>query len=146
MSNKQFIILLLSVLFSYSVYAGDANQIEYNGYTIHFNAYPSDHLQPNIAKAIGVKRGQSHAVVTVVVNKKNETDKAPQSVKARVKGNAFNLTGMMRRMKLRELEDKGAIYYISDFGVRQGERLTFALSVKPDGESQEKEFKFSKQF
>jgi hypothetical protein len=144
-NNKQFIILVLSVLFSYPVYAEETNKVEYNGYTIHFNAYPSDHLQPNMAKAIGVKRDQSHAVVTVVVNK-NKADKSPESVKASVKGNAFNLTGMMRRMKLRELKDKGAIYYISDFDVRKGEHLTFALSVKPDGESQEKEFKFSKQF
>ena len=145
MMNKQWVFWVVSMLASFVVFAEEPNQIEYNGYTIHFNAYPSDHLQPNLAKAMGITRDQSHAVVTVVVNKK-KADQSPESVKASVSGQAFNLTGMMRRMKLRELKDKDAIYYISDFGVRSGERLTFALSVKPEGEAHEKEFKFSKQF
>jgi hypothetical protein len=134
------------VLFvSTQLLAEDPNKVIYKDYTIHFNAFPSDHLQPNVAKAVGIERDPSRAVVTVVINK-NKQGKAPESVKANVDGNAFNMTGMMRRMKLRELQDKGAVYYISDFGVRNGERLTFAMSVKPEGEKQKKEFKFTRQF
>ncbi len=141
----RYVVLMTAIASSPQVMAAEPNQINYKDYTIHFNAFPSDHLQPNMAKAVGIKRDASRAVVTVVVNK-NKTGNETESVKANVNGNAFNLTGMMRKMKLRELKDRGAIYYISDFGVRNGERLTFALSVKPEGEAREKEFKFTKQF
>lgn len=141
----RYLMLIVISFLSPLLFANDANQVTFKDYTIHFNAFPSEHLQPNIAKAIGIERDSSHAVVTVVINKNNESLK-PQSVKANVNGNAFNLTGMMRRMKLREVKDHGAIYYISDFGVRNGERLTFNMSVRPEGELQKKEFKFDKQF
>ena len=146
MFNITRIIAILSlVLFSPLLLADDANQVSYNGYTIHFSAYPSDHLQPNIAKAIGIKRDESRTVVTVVVNK-DKPGKTPESVKANVNGNAFYMSGMMLRMKLREVNDRGTTYYISDFKVKKGNKMTFAMSVKPDGESQEKQFKFVKQF
>ncbi len=141
----RLVVLIVTVYLSPQLLAAESNQINYKDYTIHYNAFPSDHLQPNVAKAVGIKRDPKRAVVTVVINR-NKAGDAPESVKANVNGNAFNLTGMMRRMKLRELKDRGAVYYISDFGVRNGERLTFALSVKPEGETQEKEFKFTKQF
>jgi len=146
MSNITRLMVMLSLVFlSPLLLADDANQVKYKGYTIHFTAYPSDHLQPNIAKAIGIKRDAARTVVTVVVNK-NKPGKTPTSVKASVNGNAFYMSGMRLRLKLRELNDRGATYYISDFKVKKGEKLTFAMSVKPDGESQEKEFKFVKQF
>jgi hypothetical protein len=141
----RYVALMVVVFVSPQLLAENPNQVNYKDYTIHFNAFPSDHLQPNVARAVGIERDPSRAVVTVVINK-NKQGKAPESVKANVDGNAFNLTGMMRRMKLRELKDKGAVYYISDFGVRSGERLTFAMSVKPEGEQQKKEFKFTRQF
>jgi len=143
-----FVRNFLLIVFTFNcplLLAADENQVNFKDYTIHFNAFPSEHLQPNIAKAVGIERDSSRAVVTVVINKNDDLLKQ-KSVKANVNGNAFNLSGMMRRMKLREVNDRGAIYYISDFGVRDGERLTFAMSVKPDGETQKKEFKFNKKF
>jgi len=146
MSNiARYFVLPVIFFISPLVFATDANQVKFKDYTIHFNAFPSEHLQPKMAEAIGIERDASHAVVTVVINKNGQLLK-PESVKAIVAGNAFNLTGMMRTMKLREVNDRGAIYYISDFGVRNGERLTFNMSVRPEGEMQKKEFKFDKQF
>jgi len=142
--SRLMVLLFLGIL-SPLIYADKAHQIDYKDYTIHYSVYPSDHLQPNIAKAVGIKKESSRVVVTVVVNKK-KPGKLPESVKASVNGNAFYMSGMRMRMKLRELNDRGATYYISDFKVRDGDRMTFAMSVKPDGESQEKEFKFVKQF
>ncbi len=141
----RYLIFTAILLTSPILFAADANQVKFKDYTIHFNAFPSEHLQPNIAKSVGIERDSSHAVVTVVINKNGES-LTPESVKGIVAGNAFNLTGMMRTMKLREVNDRGAIYYISDFGVRNGERLTFNMSVRPEGELQKKEFKFDKQF
>lgn len=146
MSNITRLIVILGLLFlSPVLFAEGTNQVSFDGYTIHYSTYPSDYLQPNIAKAIGVKRDASRTVVTLVINKDNP-GKMPTSVKAIVKGSAFYMSGIALRLKLREITDRGATYYISDFKVREGEKLTFAMSVKPEGESHEEEFKFVKQF
>lgn len=140
-------ITLLGILLSANslLYAADSNQVAFEDYTVHFSAFPSDHLDERVAKTIGVNRELSNAIITIVVNKK-EGKSLPKSVKANIHGNAFNLSGMKRTLKLREVEDHGAIYYISDFGVRNGEHLTFAMTVQPQGEKYKKNFKFDKKF
>ena len=141
----RLITLISLVLFSSLAFADKANQFSYDGYTVHFSAYPSDHLQRNIAKSIGVRRDPDRIIVTVVVNKE-DPGKTPTSVKADVSGNAFYLSGISLRLKLREINDRGATYYLGDFKVKTGDKLTFNMAVKPDGETQEKQFKFVKQF
>jgi hypothetical protein len=140
------VMLTSALLLGNSVlFASESNQVDFNDYTVHFNAFPSDHLNERVAKVIGVERDLAHAIITIVVNKKDGKS-LPKSVKANIHGNAFNLTGMMRKLKLREVEDHGAIYYVSDFGVRDGEHLTFAMTVQPQGEKFKKNFKFDKKF
>ncbi|UCE90162.1 MAG: DUF4426 domain-containing protein [Pseudomonadota bacterium] len=112
---------------------------------MHYNAFNSTHLHPPVARAVGVARSPSRAVLSIVVQK-TVPGTTPESITANVSANAFNLTGQLRRLELREVHDQGAIYYLSDFPIVNAEKLTFVVSVTPSGSKEPQEVKFSKQF
>jgi hypothetical protein len=131
------------LLLSANALAVENNQIEFKDYTIHYNVFPSTALSPRIADATGIKRDPSHLVLTMVVNK-NQGSEAQKSVKADISGNVINIYGQVRQLRPREINDRGVIYYISDFGVAENARLKFLLNVVPEGERKGVDFRFTR--
>ncbi len=117
-----------------SLFAAAENATHIPGYTIHHNAMTTDTLSPQVAKAYNIQRSKNRGLLNVSVIKKQEgTTGTP--VKARINASASNLTGQLRVIKLREVMEAGAIYYLGDFRVTNQETLDFKLEVQPDGES-----------
>jgi hypothetical protein len=59
---------------------------------------------------------------------------------------ARNLTGQLKNVSIRKIEEAGAIYYIGEIGVANRETLIFEISVTPEGESQTHVVSFRQQF
>ncbi|MCI0505407.1 MAG: DUF4426 domain-containing protein [Gammaproteobacteria bacterium] len=102
----------------------------FGDYTIHINAFSSDTLQPNMAKAYNIIRSKNRGLLTIsVVKKSNSSNGMP--IKARVNAKATNLTGQLKNIEIREINDGGAVYYISEFNIADKEILDFTINVKP---------------
>lgn len=99
---------------------------EFGEYTVHVNAFNSDTLQPSMAKAYNIVRSKNRGLLTISVVKKSLSDN-PKPVKAKVRGKATNLTGQLKDIQIREINDGGAVYYISEFHVADKEVLDFTL-------------------
>jgi hypothetical protein len=56
-------------------------------------------------------------------------------VKAKVNAKATNLTGQLKNIQIREINDAGAVYYISEFQVADKEILDFTINVTPDNDN-----------
>ncbi len=117
----------------------------FDNYTVYYNAFPSDTLQPAMAKAYGITRSKKRGLLSVSVVKKSLSP-AGTPVNAAVVAKATNLTGQLKEIAIRELEDAGAIYYLSEFPITHQEVLDFTLNITPKGESQPLVVKFRQQF
>lgn len=104
---------------------------EFGDYTIHLNAFNSDTLQPNVAKAYNIIRSKNRGLLTISVVKKSKSSNG-MPVKAAVNAKATNLTGQLKNIQIREINDAGAVYYISEFHVADKEILDFTINVTPD--------------
>ena len=141
-------IPLISVLIIFfSLFSGNINaenSKQFGNYVIHYNAFRSDTLTPEIAKAYSLTRRNNRMVVNITVQKKNGD--ATQPVKAKVSGFASNLTGQVKDLEFKEIHDGDAIYYLAQSQVSNQETLKFDIKATPTGESLVANVKFKQKF
>lgn len=95
---------------------------------VHYIAFNSSFLQPDIAAAAGLVRSKTQGVVNVSVLK------AGKPVAAQVSGSVKNLLGQDYPLTFKQLkEGDEAIYYLAQFPFESREVLRFNLNVRPSG-------------
>ena len=142
---KLSITSLLVLLFStISTAALAENSKAFGDYVIHYNAFRSDTLTPEIAKAYSLTRRNNRMVVNITVQKKNGDASKP--VKASITGFASNLTGQVKDLEFTEIHDGEAIYYLAQSQVANRETLKFDITATPAGETLVAKLTFKQQF
>lgn len=112
------------------------------GYVVHFSAQSTDQLSPEIARAHNIVRSKNRAMLTISILR--EADNA--SVEGEVSVKTVNLTGQLKNVTMRLVEEPGALYYIGETPVANRETLIFDITVKPDGVDTVSEVRFKRQF
>jgi hypothetical protein len=143
--NKLLLLSFLTlVLLSQTTHAQQSQ--DFGEYVVHYNALNSNLISPAVAKAYGIQRSSSRALINVTILKKL-MDQPGMPVKALVTASGRNLTGQTREIPLREvLETEGAVYYIGELSVRNMETFDFRLNITPQESDLAFEVKFRKQF
>lgn len=137
-------LVLMTALTSFSAIAQQAQQ--FGEYLVHYNALSSSLITPEIARAYGIRRSDSRALINISVLK-SVNDLPGIAVKARVAASGRNLTGQTRNIDMREInEGDGAIYYIGELSVRNMETFDFTVVVQPEGQDLPFNVKFRQQF
>ena len=137
-------ITLFTILISSPAIAQQAQ--EFGDYVVHYNALSSSLITPEVAKAYGIRRSNSRALINISVLK-TTAEQAATAVKAAVTTSGRNLTGQTRNVEMREVDDgDGAIYYIGELSVRNMETFDFTVVVMPEGQSKPLNVKFRQQF
>jgi hypothetical protein len=137
-------LILLAALTSLPAIAQQAQ--EFGDYIIHYNALNSSLITPEVAKAYGIRRSDSRALINISVLK-NAEGKTATAVKAKVTASGRNLTGQTRNVDMREIDDgDGAIYYIGELSVRNMETFDFTVVVLVEGQNRPFNVKFRQQF
>jgi len=137
-------LVLLAALTSLPAFAQQAQ--EFGDYIVHYNALSSSLITPEVAKAYGIRRSDSRALINISVLK-NAEGKTVTAVKAKVTASGRNLTGQTRNVDMREInEGDGAIYYIGELSVRNMETFDFTVMVSVEGQSEPFNVKFRQQF
>ena len=106
---------------------------------VHYSAFNSGFLQPDIAAAAGLSRSKSQGVVNVAVLK------AGQPTAASVSGEVKNLLGQVHALKFKQVSEGKAIYYLAQFPFDQQEMLNFTLNVQAGGDTAHS-FSFDQEF
>ena len=144
---KQLVISLLllgSLAFSLSSEAQQSQ--DFGDIVVHYNALNTNLIPPQVAQGYGIKRSSSRALLNVAVLKK-VMDTPGSPVAATVSANGTNLTGQIREIEIRKIEDtEGAIYYIGEFPVHNLETYRFNIQVAVEGEEEPLVVKFKQQF
>ena len=122
-----------------------ATSADIGNHVVHFSAQSTDQLPPAVAREYNIVRSKNRAMLNVSVLRK--PDNLP--VAAEVSVNTVNLTGQLKNVTMRRIEEPGdivAIYYIGDTTVANREVLVFDISIKPDGEETVSRVRFKRQF
>ncbi len=143
--NNIFKLLFISALSLASLNSYAENSKEFGDYVIHYNAFRSDTISPDVAKQYGLTRASNRVLINIAVLKKvlNTTGKPTSS---NVTGHASNLTGQLKNLEFKEITEGNAIYYLADTKISDGEFLKFDIKVIPDGETRAARLRFDKRF
>ena len=120
----------------------EATNADIGDYVVHFSAQSTDQLPTEIAQAYGIVRSKNRAMLNVTVLR--EADNAPVAATIAVK--AVNLTGQLKDITMRQINEQDAIYYIGEVAVANRETLIFDISVTPEGASRAANVRFKRQF
>lgn len=122
-----------------------ATSADIGDYVVHFSAQSTDQLPPEVARAYNILRSKNRAMLNVSVIRKADNTSVPAAIEVR----ATNLTGQLKTVTMRKIEEPGekvAIYYIGETPVANRETLMFDIRVKPEGQKGPSEVRFQRQF
>lgn len=114
-------LLLMSLCLSLPALAEQKQS--YGDLDVHYSAFNSGFLQPEVAAATGLVRSKTQGVVNVAVLK------AGTASSAKVSGTVKNLLGQNTALSFKEVKEGKAIYYLAQFPFEQRETLRFTLNV-----------------
>ena len=130
--QKAFFVMFGLVLTGLLSTAQADTPVTVGDYTVHFSAFTTDTLQPNMAKAYNITRSKNRGMFTLSLMKKvNDVSPLGKAVRAKIEAKASNLSGQLRDFNVREIDEDNAVYYISVFHVTQGETLDFDIEITP---------------
>jgi len=125
--------------------AAEVSSKNFGDYVLHFNAISTDQLEPDVARAYSIARSKSRAMLNVTILKVVE-DGAGVAVAGTVNVSAANLTGQIKNLTVRQIQEGDAIYYIGDVAIANGETLIFDIDATPVDETRRLSVRFSRQF
>ena len=121
------------------------NSADIGDYVVHFSAQTTDQLTPDVARAYDILRSKNRAMLSVSIIRKSDG----QSVAGTVTVETVNLTGQLKNITMRRIEEPGetvAIYYIGETPVANRETLIFDIKVVPEGATAPSEVRFKREF
>lgn len=145
---RPFHLLLGSFLLASAGLAQAGGTEDFGDYRVHYNALATDQLPPEVASVYNIVRSRNRAMLNVSVTR-DVPGTIGESVQAKVDVTASNLTGQVKDLRLRKIEEKGdwpAFYYIGEVSVADGETLKFDIKVTPEGSDETYEITFQQRF
>jgi len=139
-------IITLFTLVLFSTQSAQAEQKErFGDYEVHYSAFTSTFLTPEIAKQYGIVRSKAIGVINISVLKKSESGLF-EPVPAQLEGMRTNDIQQQQFLAFRRVKEGKAIYYLAEVQFMEGEVLTFNISATPEGQPQPLKLRFSQTF
>jgi len=120
----------------------EATSVAIGDHVVHFNAQLTGQLPAEIARLYNIVRSNNRAMLNVSIVDEQTRSTVPATVSVR----AVNLTGQLKTVNMRRIDEEEAIYYIGETPVANQETLVFDITVTPDGVSKPSELRFKRQF
>ena len=134
--NKLISSALLKAVFTLfaiigSSFANAELKQTFGDYEVHYNAFNSTFLQPDVAANYQVQRSKYRGLVNITVLQK-QPDGSKKGVRARITGKVKNLIQQTNNLHFRPIVERDAIYHIAEFKIASEDTLTFTLEIQPD--------------
>ena len=128
------LFMLSSLLFASALQAEQKKQL--GDWDIHYIAFNSTFLTPEVAKAANLSRNKNNAIINISVL----DTQSQQAQEVIISGIARNLLGQQRSLTFREIKDGAAIYYIAVMPFRNEEQFRFSLDIRQGNARQQLNF------
>ncbi|WP_064663412.1 DUF4426 domain-containing protein [Pseudoalteromonas sp. MQS005] len=132
-----FIACLALAFNAHSAQEQGAQYKELGPWQVHYIAFPSTFIQPQIAKAYDLERSGYKGIVNISILK-NDTDKTAQ--KATLQGTARNLLGNKQSLNFKEVVEGDSVYYLAQVDYTNEEILRFEIEIQQGNQFQTLKF------
>ncbi|MCL4409116.1 MAG: DUF4426 domain-containing protein [Gammaproteobacteria bacterium] len=135
--------LAVLALFSWSA-AADQEQAQGGQFStlgdweVHYIAFPSTFLQPEIAARYNIRRSNARGLINISVLDTQQEGKP--ALRAQIQGYALNSVGQRQELQFRRFIEEPAIYFISEVRHSDDDRLRFFITIRHGNETQELRF------
>ena len=124
-------VLLLSLL---CLGRADANQqVEAGNLVLMYSAIPSLDLQPDVARQYRLTRSAGRMLLNVALHRR-QADGSTIAISGDVRAAATNQAGQRQELRLSEVREGDAIYYLAEVRAGDGDTLRFEIEARVDGE------------
>lgn len=128
------LLTLLLLVVSSSVFAEQKQTL--GNWDVHYIAFPSTMLTPEIATQYKLQRSKYNSIVNISV-----LDSASQQAeKVAVTGQAKDLMGRQRVLEFSEVSEGDAVYYLAQLPFTHEQRYWFTITVRRGNEQQQLTF------
>jgi hypothetical protein len=133
---------LLALLGSGSV---AAQQVASGDLVLHYAAIPTLQLTPEVARQYGLTRSSGRALLNIAIRQRDGSG-GDRAVAATVTASATNSVGQRQDLRLREVREGDAIYYLAEARTSDGETLRFEVDAAVEGVARPLTARFSQPF
>ena len=141
MFANKLLSLCLVVLFSSTTLLAERKK-PIPGYEVHYMAYSTSMLTPEIAKNYRIQRSKTRGVVSISMLDA-ETKVASAGL---VRGEARNAVGQLQTLDFQKVQEDKAIYYLATFRFADEETLNFKIELGPEKAVKLHSIDFKQQF
>lgn len=135
-------LVLASLTLSFALPSFAEQAIHSQKYDIHYNAFNTMIVTPEVAQIYGFTRARNRALLNVAV-----IDKATKRpLAAMVTGTRTNIIGQVLPLEFQQIKEQNAIYYIAQLRFTEEEMWRFELKIQPDLNAKAIPLKFSQTF
>ncbi|MDX1755139.1 MAG: DUF4426 domain-containing protein [Marinobacter sp.] len=122
--------------------AVQAESVDFGDYQVHYSVFPSTFLTPEVAAQNQLTRSRAVGILNISILRENDLGGlAP--VSGQVEGRVLNDIQQPRFLAFRRIQEGEAVYFISEFQYRSGELLTFHVTARPTGVSEDLPIRFA---
>jgi hypothetical protein len=97
-------------------------------YDVHYSAFASTFLTPEVAKTYDIARSRYVGVINVTVMDIARGDEG-EAIAVTLSGNAKNLIGSLKKLNFKEVRVGDSIYYLAEVNHRNEETFTFDINL-----------------
>lgn len=124
--------LVLALLPALLLPSAQAEEYDSGEFVVHYTALSTVQLTPEIADRYGIARSPHRALLNVAVLRK-VPGRLGVPVPAEIGVIASNLSGQLKPVAMRRVDEPPAIYFLGELTVADAETVTFQLTVTPEG-------------
>ncbi len=119
--------------------------IETDRYVIHYNAFNSSIVAPDVAQKHGLQRSRYTAMLNVAIFEK-QSDGTQKAVPAILSGEVANLMQQSQKVSFTPIKEDKALYYIGTFTFVNEEVMHLVIKVQPDPNQAAATIRFDQKF
>lgn len=130
---------LLGALISLPAHAGSE---DFGDHQVRWSVFPSTLLTPEVAKANNLQRSRGIGIVNIAIMQKAD-DGTLSPVTGQVEGKVSNDIQQVNFLAFRRIKEGDAVYFIAQYQYSSGELMTFNITGRPSGHSQDMPVRFA---
>lgn len=124
--------------------AGAQQSERFGAYELHYSVVNTTFLEPGVAGAYGLTRGQGYAILNLAL-REHLPEGGTAARTMQLKGSTWDLTGRATQLAFQEVRENPAIYYIAEFRFFDEEYRHFEVHFRPEGTDKTRTFKVKHQ-